>query len=72
MNDKEQILAGSEGGNEEHGVIFLQFDGKNSGIMYQVNTACEKMFGYNKGELQGRKVNDIMPKLFAFYHDRIL
>lgn len=30
------------------------------------------MFGYNKGELQGRKVNDIMPKLFAIYHDRIL
>lgn len=40
--------------------------------MYQVNSSCEKMFGYNKGELQGRKVNDIMPKLFAIFHDRIL
>lgn len=58
--------------NEEHGVIFLEFDGKNSGIMYQVNTACEKIFGYNKGELQGRKVNDIMPKVFSIFHDRIL
>lgn len=67
------MLAGSEGhASEEHGVIFLEFDGKNSGIMYQVNTACEKMFGYNKGELQGRKVNEIMPRLISKYHDRIL
>ena len=40
--------------------------------MYQVNLACEKIFGYNRGELQGRKVNDIMPRLFAGYHDSIL
>lgn len=40
--------------------------------MYQVNTACEKIFRYNKGELQGRKVNDIMPRLISSYHDRIL
>jgi two-component system sensor kinase FixL len=40
--------------------------------MYQVNMAAEKIFGYNKGELVNRKVNDIMPKLISFYHDRIL
>ena len=40
--------------------------------MYQVNTACEKIFGYNKGELVGRKVNDIMPRTIAHFHDRIL
>ena len=40
--------------------------------MYQVNSACERMFGYSRGELQGRKVNDIMPKFFAIHHDRIL
>lgn len=66
------MTAGAEAINEEHGVIFLEFDGKNSGIMYQVNTACEIMFGYAKGELQGRKVNDIMPRLIAFHHDKIL
>lgn len=72
-HEKEEVLAGAEGATgEEHGVIFLEFDGKNSGTMYQVNTACEKIFGYNKGELQGRKVNDIMPKLFSHVHDKIL
>lgn len=40
--------------------------------MYQVNLAAERIFGYNKGELVNRKVNDIMPKLFALYHDKIL
>lgn len=34
------VLAGSEGVSEENGVIFLEFDGKKSGIMYQVNMAC--------------------------------
>jgi hypothetical protein len=72
-SQKEEITAGTEGAlNEEHGVIFLEFDGKNSGIMYQVNTACELIFGYGKGELQGRKVNDIMPRVIAFHHDKIL
>lgn len=40
--------------------------------MYQVNLAAERIFGYNKGELVNRKVNDIMPKLFAIQHDKIL
>lgn len=40
--------------------------------MYQVNLAAERIFGYNKGELTNRKVNDIMPRLFALYHDKIL
>jgi PAS domain S-box-containing protein len=40
--------------------------------MYQVNLAAERIFGYNKGELVNRKVNDIMPKLFANHHDKIL
>jgi hypothetical protein len=30
------------------------------------------MFSYQKGEMLDRKVNDIMPKLIAIYHDRIL
>ena len=40
--------------------------------MYRVNLAAEKIFGYNKGELVNRKVNDIMPKLIANHHDKIL
>jgi hypothetical protein len=30
------------------------------------------MFSYQKGEMLDRRVNDIMPKLIAIYHDRIL
>ena len=40
--------------------------------MYQVNLAAEKYFGYNKGELINRKVNEIMPRIFATHHDKIL
>ena len=40
--------------------------------MYQLNLAAEKIFGYNKGELINRKVNDIMPRIFSIFHDRIL
>lgn len=30
------------------------------------------MFSYQKGEMLDRRVNDIMPKLIAIYHDRLL
>jgi PAS domain S-box-containing protein len=40
--------------------------------MYQVNVNAEKIFGYNKGELQNKKVNDIMPHIYAVEHDKIL
>lgn len=33
---------------------------------------AEKIFGYSKGELLQRKVNDIMPGIYAEHHDRIL
>lgn len=57
---------------EENGIIFLEFDGKNNGMIFQVNVNAEKIFGYTKGELIQRKVNDIMPGVYAEYHDRIL
>lgn len=57
---------------EEHGVIFLELDESKSGTMYQMNVAAEKIFGYNKGELFNRKVNDIMPKTYGIVHDQIL
>ncbi len=59
-------------GVEENGIIFLEFDGKNPGVMYKINMAAEKIFGYSKGELGNRKVNDIMPRIFANFHDKIL
>ena len=50
----------------------MEFDGKNSGTMYQVSLNIEKIFGYHKGELLNQKVNEIMPTVYADFHDRIL
>lgn len=50
----------------------MEYDGKNSGLMFQINVNAEKIFGYNKGELLNKKVNDIMPKIYADEHDRVL
>lgn len=50
----------------------MSYDGKNSGVMYQVNVNAQKIFGYGRGQLLNKKVNDIMPSIFAVEHDRIL
>lgn len=33
--------------------------------MFQVNVNAERIFGYNRGELLQKKVNDIMPRIYA-------
>ncbi len=40
--------------------------------MYQINVNAQKIFGYSKGELLNKKVNDLMPFIYAKQHDRIL
>lgn len=50
----------------------MELDESKSGTMYQVNLAAEKIFGYNKGELLNKKVNDIMPRTYSNIHDRVL
>ena len=53
MKQREEIELNPDGNDhtlaEETGIIFLEFDGKNSGVMYQVSLNVERIFGYNKG-----------------------
>jgi len=40
--------------------------------MTQVDIAAASLFGYDKNELTNKKVNEIMPPLYAKYHDKFL
>ncbi len=50
----------------------MEYDGKNSGIMYQMNANAYNLFCYSKNELVNKKVNQIMPRIYAMEHDKIL
>jgi PAS domain S-box-containing protein len=39
------------------------------GSVLKANSACESMFGYNNGELKGKKVEDLIPKQFKKTHE---
>jgi len=41
----------------------------SSGIIIGVNSALEKMFGWDQGELMGKSVNVLMPEPYASQHD---
>ena len=38
------------------------------GFILRANTACESMFGYDSGEFEGKKVEDLIPKDFKKTH----
>eukprot|EP00826_Nyctotherus_ovalis_P045780 TRINITY_DN5099_c0_g6_i1.p1 TRINITY_DN5099_c0_g6~~TRINITY_DN5099_c0_g6_i1.p1 ORF type:complete len:1005 (+),score=328.90 TRINITY_DN5099_c0_g6_i1:78-3092(+) len=42
------------------------------GEMIQFNLAICRTFGYTKAELSGRKVNALMPEMYAKAHDKVL
>eukprot|EP00883_Tetradesmus_obliquus_P002715 jgi/Sobl393_1/12921/SZX78204.1 len=43
-----------------------------SGIIMMVNNACSRMFGYEKGELDGKNVSTMMPQSFSTRHNGFL
>lgn len=52
--------------------ISVSGDADRLGIIIGINTACSVLFGYNKNELINRKVNILMPSLYAKFHDSFL
>ena len=42
------------------------------GEIYQFNLSACRLFGYTKAEFAGKKINFLMPELYAKYHDTIL
>jgi hypothetical protein len=41
-------------------------------MVYAINMSAASMFGFDKSELTNKKINNIMPSLFAVHHDDFL
>jgi hypothetical protein len=64
--------AGEKEDDDEKGKIFLSLDPATFGVMKKVNMAAHSLFGYQQGELSGRRVNQIMPLAYSHFHDQFL
>lgn len=77
LNDSLMALQnGNEGGHSGMGVIDEKVDGitiiNAAGIIMTVNAACYRMFGYDKGDLEGKNVSCLMPLPFSQRHNSFL
>ena len=55
--------------NDPTPTAFISGDSEKFGIITGVNLAAASLFGYNKTELLNRKVNMLMPQVYARSHD---
>src|SRR4051812_18538132 len=42
----------------------------SQGVLIRVNPAIERMFGYNEGELLGKRVEALVPERYAHNHQK--
>jgi len=58
--------------NEATPSMWVSGEQDKFGVISGVNLAAASLFGYAKSELIGRKVNTLMPQVYAKYHDDFL
>ena len=58
--------------SDNYAMILVSGDVKDLGRMVKANRGVEYIFGYMPNELQGCKINKIMPRLFAQVHDEFI
>jgi len=66
------MVSMEETSNEATPTIWVSGEQDKSGIITGINLAAASLFGYNKTELLNRKVNVLMPQVFAKYHDSFI
>ena len=54
------------------GIIITNGDKGNEGIIQVINNEIEKIFKYNKSELKGMNVSNLMPKIFSKDHSKYI
>ncbi|CAD8070227.1 unnamed protein product [Paramecium primaurelia] len=58
--------------NESTALISISAEDGNFSRILGLNQSCAKTFGYTKSELLDRKINVLMPNIYAQYHDQFL
>lgn len=58
--------------SDNYAMILVSGDVKDLGRIIKANRGVEHIFGYMPNELQGSRINKIMPRLFAQVHDEFI
>lgn len=64
-NDNEDLLFGE---NSFCSIFVLNTEGKHLGVIEYVNEEVTNLLGYQPGELIGKDINTIIPKMIARVH----
>jgi len=65
-------LCATMGGADGTPCIIASGDSGKVGDIMQFNLSACRIFGYTKAELTGKKINILMPELYAKFHDSVL
>ncbi|CAD8150032.1 unnamed protein product [Paramecium pentaurelia] len=57
---------------QEDGCVFISLEEEKFGQIYAINMAAASLLGFDKNELMNKKINNIMPQLYAKHHDDFL
>ncbi|CAD8141052.1 unnamed protein product [Paramecium pentaurelia] len=57
---------------QEDGCVFISLEEEKFGQIYAINMAAASLLGFDKNELMNKKINNIMPSLYARHHDDFL
>ena len=66
------VLSGSNNIIEDTACIIISGDEKKSWEISTFNMSACRLFGYSKNQLQSKKINYLMPDLYANVHDSFL
>lgn len=63
------LVSGEDIGSEPLPTLIISTAQDKFAQITNLNLACCNLFGYNKSELQNRKINLLMPNIYSKHHD---